>query len=126
MEDFAEPFPTAVIAEVLGVDRGKREDFQRWSKALSQVFNPKPTPEQLERLKWGSENFQGYLKQIFDERDVLPQTKLLVLAPLGLRGGSNSDLDASFSGWVTKPVRASQFAQTLIATWHCRNITTAR
>ena len=68
MEDFAEPFPTAVIAEVLGVDRGKREDFQRWSKALSQVFNPKPTPEQLERLKWGSENFQDYLKEIFDER----------------------------------------------------------
>jgi CheY-like chemotaxis protein len=66
------------------------------------------------------------LKQIFDERDVLQQTKLLVLAPLGLRGSSNSDLDASFSGWVTKPVRASQFAQTLIATWHCRNIPTAR
>jgi cytochrome P450 len=68
MEDFAEPFPTAVIAEVLCVDRHKREDFQRWSKALSQVFNPRPTPEQLENLQWGSQNFQGYLKQIFDER----------------------------------------------------------
>lgn len=68
MEDFAEPFPTAVIAEVLSVDRDRREDFQRWSKALSQVFNPRPTPEQLEKIQWGSKNFQGYLKQIFDER----------------------------------------------------------
>jgi cytochrome P450 len=68
MEEFSEPFPTAVIAEVLGVDRDRRNDFQRWSKALSQIFNPKPTPEQLEKLKWGSENFHGYLKQIFDER----------------------------------------------------------
>jgi cytochrome P450 len=42
MEDFAEPFPTAVIAEVLCVDRDKREDFQRWSKALSQVLIPSP------------------------------------------------------------------------------------
>ncbi len=66
------------------------------------------------------------VKQILQERDVLQQTKLLVLAPLGLRGGSNSYLDAGFSGWVTRPVRPSQFAETLIATWHCRNLPTAR
>jgi signal transduction histidine kinase/CheY-like chemotaxis protein len=66
------------------------------------------------------------LKRIFEERDVLQQTKLLVLAPLGLRGGSNSYLDAGFSGWVTKPVRASQFAETLIAAWHCRDLPAAR
>ena len=61
------------------------------------------------------------LRRIFAERDVLQQTKLLVLAPLGLRGGPNTYLDAGFSGWVTKPVRASQLAETLIAAWHCRN-----
>jgi CheY-like chemotaxis protein len=64
------------------------------------------------------------LRRIFDEHDVLQQTKLLVLAPPGLRGGSNSYLQAGFSGWVTKPVRASQFAETLIAAWHCRNVPT--
>jgi signal transduction histidine kinase len=66
------------------------------------------------------------LKRIFEEHDVLQQTRLLVLAPLGLRGGSNSYLDANFSGWVTKPVRASQFAETLMAAWHCRNVPTTR
>jgi signal transduction histidine kinase/CheY-like chemotaxis protein/integral membrane sensor domain MASE1 len=64
------------------------------------------------------------LKRAFHERDVLQQTRLLVLAPLGLRGGSSSYLDAGFSGWVTKPVRNSQFAETLIAAWHCRNVPT--
>lgn len=68
IEDFAELLPTAVIAEVLGVDQNRRDDFQRWSKALSQIFNPRPTPEQLEKLQWGLENFSGYLNQIFDER----------------------------------------------------------
>jgi signal transduction histidine kinase len=64
------------------------------------------------------------LRQAFDERDVLQQSRLLVLAPLGLRGESSSYLDAGFSGWVTKPVRHSQFAETLLAAWHCRNIPT--
>jgi hypothetical protein len=66
--DFAEPLPMSAIAELLTVDRGKREDFLQWSKALNQLFNPTPTPEQLERLKWGSQNFHAYLKQIFDQR----------------------------------------------------------
>ncbi len=66
------------------------------------------------------------LRRIFEERDVLQQTKLLVLAPLGLRGGSNGYLEAGFSGWVTKPVRASQFAETLMAAWHARTLPTAR
>jgi signal transduction histidine kinase/CheY-like chemotaxis protein len=65
------------------------------------------------------------LKRIFEERDVLQQTKLLVLAPLGLRGGSTSYLEAGFSGWVTKPVRVSQFAETLMAAWHSRNVPTS-
>lgn len=66
------------------------------------------------------------LRQIIEERDMLQQTKLLVLAPLGLRGGSDSYLHARFSGWVTKPVRASQFAETLMAAWHSRNLPAAR
>ena len=68
MEDFAEPFPMSAIAEVLQVDKDKREDFLQWSRAMNQLFNPKPTPEQLDGLKWGSENFRAYLKQIFDQR----------------------------------------------------------
>ena len=60
------------------------------------------------------------------ENDVFQQTKLLVLAPLGLRGGSNSYLSAGFSGWVTKPVRATHFAETLMAAWQTRNLPAMR
>jgi cytochrome P450 len=66
--DFAEPLPMSAIAELLTVDKSKREDFLQWSKALNQLFNPTLTPEQLERLQWGSQNFHAYLKQIFDQR----------------------------------------------------------
>jgi cytochrome P450 len=68
IEDFAEPFPMTAIAEVLAVGTDKREDFVQWSKAMNQAFNPRLTPEQLERFKWGSENFEAYLKQIFEQR----------------------------------------------------------
>ncbi|AEU36205.1 cytochrome P450 [Granulicella mallensis] len=68
IETFAEPFPMAVIAELLQVDTDKREDFLQWSKAMNQLFNPRPTPEQLASLKWGSASFHAYLKQIVDQR----------------------------------------------------------
>ncbi len=42
------PFPTVVIAEMLGIDTGNHEDFKRWSDTSVQVgFNPFPTPEQV-------------------------------------------------------------------------------
>jgi len=43
------------------------------------------------------------------------QSKLLVLAPLGLRGDPSGYLDERFAGWVTKPLRASQLAEALAA-----------
>ena len=64
------------------------------------------------------------LKRSFEQRDIQQQSRLLVLAPLGLRGESSGYLDAGFSGWVTKPVRNAQFAETLLAAWECRNVPT--
>ncbi|HEX5227798.1 MAG TPA: CHASE domain-containing protein [Bryobacteraceae bacterium] len=66
------------------------------------------------------------LREILEERDLFQQTQLLVLAPLGVRGGSASYLNAKFSGWITKPVRASQFAEILLAAWHSRNLPAGR
>jgi hypothetical protein len=43
------------------------------------------------------------------------RSKLLVLAPLGLRGDPRGYLDERFAGWVTKPLRASQLADALAA-----------
>ncbi len=43
------------------------------------------------------------------------ESKLLLLAPLGLRGDPSGYLDQRFAGWVTKPLRASQLADALAA-----------
>ena len=34
MEEFANPLPVSVIAELMGLDPARREDFKRWSTAL--------------------------------------------------------------------------------------------
>ena len=41
------------------------------------------------------------------------QTKLVILAPLGMRGDPSLHFGAGQSGWVTKPVRRSQLAKVL-------------
>jgi len=41
------------------------------------------------------------------------ETRLLILAPLGMRGDPNLQLGAGQGGWVTKPVRWSQLAKVL-------------
>lgn len=49
IEQFAGPVPTVVIAEMLGIDPGNREQFKKWSDLSVQVgFNPFPTDEQRE------------------------------------------------------------------------------
>jgi cytochrome P450 len=68
IEDFAEPLPITVIAEMLGVDTERRSDFLQWSKAQLNMFNPRPTSEQLDLLKWGRDSFHSYLKEVFEER----------------------------------------------------------
>jgi signal transduction histidine kinase len=46
------------------------------------------------------------------------QSRLLVLAPLGVRGDPRGYLDGNFAGWVTKPLRCSQLAEALATAWH--------
>ncbi len=50
------------------------------------------------------------------------QTKLLVLAPLGVRGDPRRYLDAHFAGWVSMPLRCSQLADALGAAWRSRDV----
>ena len=47
IDAFAGPVPTVVIAEMLGVDPARHDQFKRWSDLAVQIgFNPFPTPEQ--------------------------------------------------------------------------------
>lgn len=49
--EYAAPLPIIVIAEMLGVDPADMPQFKLWSDARAHVFNPAPTPAQLDALK---------------------------------------------------------------------------
>jgi signal transduction histidine kinase len=48
--------------------------------------------------------------------------RLLVLAPLGVRGDPRGYLDGNFAGWVTKPLRCSQLTDALASAWCSRDV----
>ncbi|HEX5096589.1 MAG TPA: cytochrome P450, partial [Acidimicrobiia bacterium] len=68
MADFAVPFPTSVIAAMLGVDPARRDDFRRWSEFMVlAVFEPM-TPEQMAGVAQSSDEMGEYLDGVFEER----------------------------------------------------------
>ncbi len=70
IEEFANPFPIAVIAEVLGVQDDNLADFMAWSKTQVHLFNPQTTEQQRADFLWGTESIRGYFKKVVEERRV--------------------------------------------------------
>jgi cytochrome P450 len=68
MAGFAVPFPTVVIAEILGVDPARRADFRRWSEHMVlAVFEPM-SPEQRDAVLVSGNEMGTYLDVVFAER----------------------------------------------------------
>ena len=68
MAGFAVPFPTVVIAEILGVDPARRDDFRRWSEHMVlAVFEPMSAQQRDAVLVSGNE-MGAYLDIVFAER----------------------------------------------------------
>jgi cytochrome P450 len=68
MAGFAVPFPTVVIAEILGVDPARRADFRRWSEHMVlAVFEPM-TPDQRDAVLVSGSEMGAYLDDVFAER----------------------------------------------------------
>jgi signal transduction histidine kinase/CheY-like chemotaxis protein len=63
------------------------------------------------------ESCEAELKETFPGRKTLREIRLVVLAPLGLRGDVRRYLDGRFAGWVTKPLRHSHVAEALSAAY---------
>jgi cytochrome P450 len=65
----AVPFPTTVIAELLGVAADRRDDFRRWSEWMVRgVFEPLGPDQQNEVADAGGE-MGDYLAAVIEERD---------------------------------------------------------
>ena len=68
MAGFAVPFPTVVIAEILGVDPARRADFRRWSEHMVlAVFEPM-SAEQRDAVLVSGNEMGAYLDVVFAER----------------------------------------------------------
>jgi cytochrome P450 len=69
IERFAGPVPTVVIAEMLGVDPAKHNDFKRWSDLMVQVgFNPYPSDEQRARAETANEALENLFLEEIEQR----------------------------------------------------------
>jgi hypothetical protein len=71
MAAVADPIPTIVIAELLGIDPDQHERFKRWSDTLIKVaFSPMNAPEDLEAAERAREELQRFfLAEIERRRD---------------------------------------------------------
>lgn len=77
VRDFANPLPTIVIAELLGVPSEDRDQFKRWSNAVAH-FDP-ANPQGLHPASDRGPAFElaGYLANILAERRKAPRDDLL-------------------------------------------------
>jgi len=79
VEDFAAPLPVIVIADLLGFDPSRRNDYRRWSRALIEVFS---NPDSL-GAKWNYQRtapeFFAYLAEVGQARLGAPRGDLISL-----------------------------------------------
>jgi cytochrome P450 len=75
MEEFANPLPVSVIAELLGLDPARRDDFKRWSTTLI-VGSTQGDRSAVPRLQMFRE-FRGYMASVVEERKRVPGDDLI-------------------------------------------------
>jgi cytochrome P450 len=77
MHTIAIPVPILVIARILGVDEHRVEEFRAWSEASILGLNPVRTPEETERMEWGSGKLQAYFTELMTARRAAPKDDLI-------------------------------------------------
>jgi cytochrome P450 len=78
IERFAGPVPTVVIAELLGIDPQKHDEFKRWSDQMVQVgFNPFPTDQQKTKGEAAGSALEGFFLAEIERRSANPGEDLL-------------------------------------------------
>jgi cytochrome P450 len=72
VEDLAIPLPVTVIAELLGVDPARREEFKRWSDSM--ITQP---PDRTTESNHDFAEFADYFRQVIEERRREPRADLI-------------------------------------------------
>lgn len=78
MAAFCQPYPTIVIAEMLGVDPGDQARFKVWSDAVvASGFNMMASDEVRKAGDEASEALDAYLRDVIAERKAAPRDDLI-------------------------------------------------
>lgn len=78
MTAFCQPYPTIVIAEMLGVDPKDQADFKRWTDdGVAAGFDPFATDEQKKKAEIAFGQLRAYLEAAVAERRARPQDDLI-------------------------------------------------
>ena len=76
IQDFAQPIPVTVIADLLGIPERDRHQLVPWSKGIIQWFEPERTPTMEAEAISCAQAFMTYLKRLIPERRAEPSDDL--------------------------------------------------
>jgi cytochrome P450 len=77
MTGLAQPLPVIVIAEMLGVSRGDRTDFRRWSDAIARTTDIIGGEEAVRGAREATEALVAYFDAVVRERRAEPRDDLM-------------------------------------------------
>ena len=77
VSEFAAPLPVTIIAEILGVDAERHEDFKRWSDDFILLASGRPTAEQAASIQRTDEELGTWVDEIVEERRARPRDDVI-------------------------------------------------
>ncbi|HMY09832.1 MAG TPA: cytochrome P450, partial [Marmoricola sp.] len=72
IEDFAEPLPVLMIAELLGVPNADVAALRAWSQAIVRMYEPSPTPEVVDAAVRSAQEFADFSRELVAARRAHP------------------------------------------------------
>ncbi len=72
IEDYAEPLPVAVIAELLGVPADRRDDLRTWSQRIVRMYDYRRTAEDERLARAAADDFAAFMGDLAAERRLAP------------------------------------------------------
>jgi cytochrome P450 len=94
MQDLAIPLPVTVIAELLGVDAERGDDFKRWSDLFLSTIAQSPDAKAQQQLENAMVEFADYFREVIKERRATPKDDLIsIITHADTPEGSLSDVE---------------------------------
>lgn len=99
IEDYAEPLPVAVIAELLGVPADRRDDLRTWSQRIVRMYDYRRTAEDERLARAAADDFAAFMGDLAAERRLAPGDDLLThLAQVEAEGERLSERELVATG----------------------------